>query len=190
MIPARRGLSSCCTEEPETKTMFSPLSANSTLAPPRCPSVPRGQTIWPDPDPSFLLDDSNGATMAAACLLLFPRFFSGCILLRPLLPLRPRRPKPRGGKRVCIGGPEYNRQAPLKHAEVTASSIRPCWHGHGLAGLPCRSCHPCRGVSRRAPRDQGRRRPRICSKRPLRSAFSRACPGSPARFLRSRGSRR
>lgn len=55
-----------------------------------------------NPDQMVGLGYSNGATMAAAILLLRPEIFSRAILLRPMLPLSPTSPVDLSDKRILV----------------------------------------------------------------------------------------
>lgn len=95
-----------------------------------------------DPARVWAVGYSNGANMAAALLLLYPEALRGAVLLRPVLPLRPKAELDLRGKAVLVLAGERDPWAPREQVEVLArlleaagASVTLRWHsdGHALA---------------------------------------------------------
>lgn len=96
-----------------------------------------------DPANLAVLGYSNGATAAAAMLLLRPGLLPGAALLHPLLPFTPEEPPDLSGTRVFLAA---GRNDPLIPAENSAlletmlgqcgADVRALWHDGGHAITP------------------------------------------------------
>ncbi|MCS6965083.1 alpha/beta hydrolase [Thermoflexus sp.] len=95
-----------------------------------------------DPARVWAVGYSNGANMAAALLLLYPEALRGAVLLRPVLPLRPKAEPDLRGRAVLILAGERDPWAPREQVEALAwvleaagASVTLRWHpdGHAMA---------------------------------------------------------
>jgi phospholipase/carboxylesterase len=90
----------------------------------------------------FALGFSNGATIAAAVLLLRPEALAGAVLLRPMVPLEPKQPPDLTGKPVQVVAARHDPMVPVPQTqrlvallESYGAAVELRWvpGGHGLS---------------------------------------------------------
>ncbi|HSI72223.1 MAG TPA: alpha/beta hydrolase [Fimbriimonas sp.] len=77
-----------------------------------------------DPQRTVAVGYSNGANIAASCLLLRPEAFCGAVLIRAMVPLEPDNLPNLIGKRVLILTGEFDPILPAENAQRLATMLR------------------------------------------------------------------